>query len=168
MFVSIQSWVSRSGRLVRGQHTVPAGWDGGVRVDLNVVSQTISVNLGGGGGRVELTMDIRKSDACNLRPVQRKFAFCLSLHHPNNSSENISIFLFAPVQLCIQKERKTFLGKKKILEGAYAPPPFLKPPKSRVCPRQPVHKADRVASLESALVGSTNFEGLCFPKKWSN
>jgi hypothetical protein len=39
------------------------------------------------------------------------FHFLLSLHHPNTCFENISNFLFAPLQL---KSQKLFLGRKNI------------------------------------------------------
>jgi len=51
------------------------------------------------------------------------FHFLLSLHHPNTCFENISIFLFAPLQL---NSQKLFLGRKNIGgRGAFAP---LAPP----------------------------------------
>jgi hypothetical protein len=52
----------------------------------------------------QMNMGSGKSDASILHPVKRRFfIFCLSLHHPINCFENISISLFAPLQLSSQK-----------------------------------------------------------------
>jgi hypothetical protein len=63
-------------------------------------------------------MGIRNSEASNLRPVKRTFFIFLSLHHPNNPFENISI-LYLPLFTSVAKRK--FLGIKNI-EGAL---PFL-------------------------------------------
>jgi len=51
----------------------------------------------------------------------------LSLHHPNNYFENMSVFIFASHQLRSQK--KLFLGRK-MLEGHF---PSLAPPVLHLC-----------------------------------
>jgi hypothetical protein len=82
-------------------------------------------------GRAKSAVGIRNSDTTILCPIKCKFfIFLLSLHHPNTCFENISNFLFAPLQL---NSQKLFLGRKNIggreggREGGICPTPLPSP-----------------------------------------
>jgi len=62
-----------------------------------------------------------------LRPVKHRFfTFLLSLHHQNNHLENISIFLFVPLQLSSPPKKLCLRGKNFRRASAPHAPPKLR------------------------------------------
>jgi len=59
------------------------------------------------GVGAELTMGIRNSDASIVPPKTQVFHYILSLPQPYKHFENISTFLFAPLQLEAKKKNLT-------------------------------------------------------------
>jgi len=60
-------------------------------------------NWANNNGEAELTMDIRYSDASVLLPIKMQVFISFYVHQPNNHFENISVFLFACLQLSSHK-----------------------------------------------------------------
>jgi hypothetical protein len=95
---------------------VHADWWGTQTLKGCVIGITWLITLGGGESIMVVGTLIYKE-------VKHRFFIFVCLHHPNNRSENIYIFL-----CCLQRLKKLFLGRK-ILEGHFPPPP----PKLRLC-----------------------------------